>query len=126
MSEQPLRCPTCGRGFPASERFCEGCGMPLVADAEPLEEPSEGLRFARKVKPQYTEGPFVAVGRARNLAEGEFLVGMLLEEGIPSYLSSTIAGHGPLADGRDILVPQSAAQAAREALVPAGPPPADG
>ena len=118
MSAEPLHCPACARSYPGSERFCEGCGMPLIAGASGHEEPSRERRIARKVKPQYAEGEFVPIARARNLAEGEFLVGLLLEEGIPSYLSSAIAGHGPLADGRDVLVPESGAEAAREALSP--------
>ena len=118
MSPPSLRCPGCERSYPASERFCEVCGMPLVdVAAEPL-EPTAAQRLARKVKPQYAEGRYIRVARARNLAEGEFLVGLLLEEGIPSYLNSAMAGHGPLAAGRDVLVPESGAEAAREALSP--------
>ncbi len=51
-----------------------------------------------------------------NLAQAEFLAGLLLEEGIPSMLRSSIAGYAPLTGGRDVLVPESGAQAAREAL----------
>jgi hypothetical protein len=95
--------------------------MPLVDSAAELPEPSAAQLHARKIKPQYAEGRAVKVARAANLAQAEFLAGLLLEEGIPSYLSSAIAGHGPLAGERDILVPESGAEAAREALSP--PPP---
>lgn len=116
MSSGRVRCPTCARTYPASERFCE-CGMPLVQDAGAAAELSPAQLQARKIKPQYTEGKPVLVARARNLAEAEFLSGLLLEEGIPSYQNCSIAGHAPLAR-RDILVPESAAEPAREALAP--------
>jgi hypothetical protein len=91
--------------------------MPLIQEAEGAPELSPAQLQARKIKPQYTEGKPVLVARARNLAEAEFLAGLLLEEGIPSYQNCSIAGHAPLAR-RDILVPESAAEAAREALAP--------
>jgi hypothetical protein len=91
--------------------------MPLVQDAEAAPELSPAQLQARKIKPQYAEGKLVFVARARNLAEAEFLAGLLLEEGIPSSQNCSIAGHAPLAR-RDILVPESAAEAAREALAP--------
>lgn len=94
--------------------------MPLVREQGEERHPSESRLKARKIKAQYTEGPLVKVARARNLVEGELLAGLLLEEGIPSTLSSSVAGHGPLAGARDVLVPESAAQAAREALAPPG------
>jgi hypothetical protein len=92
--------------------------MPLVQDGVAARELSPAQLRARKIKPQYTEGQPVCVARARNLAEAEFLAGLLLEEGIPSYSNSAIAGHGGLAGRRDVLVPESAAEAAREALAP--------
>jgi hypothetical protein len=92
--------------------------MPLVQDGLAAQELSPAQLRARKIKPQYTEGRPVCVARARNLAEAEFLAGLLLEEGIPSYSNSAIAGHGGLAGRRDVLVPESAAEAAREALAP--------
>ena len=59
------------------------------------------------------------VAAARHQAEAEFLQGMLLEEGIPSLMRRSGGFDVPdfLAAGpRDILVPQSGALAAREAL----------
>jgi hypothetical protein len=76
-------------------------------------------RRARKVKPQYTEGNLVKVARAANQPEAELIEGILLEEGIPILQRRSGGFDVPdfLAAGpRDILVPESGAQAAREAL----------
>ena len=94
-----------------------------------LERPPEGQgdpvsdrhAWARKIKPQLAEGSLVRVAGARNQAEAEFIQGMLLEEGVPSLLRRSAGFDVPdfLAAGpRDILVPESGAQAAREALAP--------
>jgi len=120
VSGDELVCPSCGVRHAASERFCEDCRMPLVLADSSARPPTPRERMARKVAPQYAQGPLVKVARARNLAEGEFLAGLLLEEGIPCTLQSSIAGHAPLA-ARDVLVAQSGAQAAREALEWEGP-----
>ncbi len=114
--EQPLVCPGCAREHPPSERFCVACGMPLVHAAGVEQVASERQRKARKIKPQYTEGELVEVARAENLAQAEFIAGLLLEEGIPSMLRGSISGYTPMVDPRDVLVPESGAQAAREAL----------
>ena len=74
---------------------------------------------ARKIRPPYAEGPLVSVAAARHQAEAELLQGMLLEEGIPSLLRRSGGFDVPdfLAAGpRDVLVPQSGASAARDAL----------
>jgi hypothetical protein len=97
--------------------------MPLVESPVEPPVPSASQVHARKIKPQYAQGQAVRVARAANLAQAEFLAGLLLEEGIPSYLRSSIAGYGALTGDRDILVPESGAEAAREAL---SPPPAGG
>ena len=58
----------------------------------------------------------------RNQAEAEFISGMLLEEGIPSLLRRSRGFDVPdmLAAGpRDVLVPASGAEAAREVLLEA-------
>ena len=119
MSEEPLVCPGCGRTFPREERFCASCGMPLVYMPGPRRAASERQRRARKIKPQYAEGELVKVARAQNQIEAEFIEGLLLEEGIPSMLRR--AGGFDVAEfltagPRDVLVPASGAQAAREAL----------
>lgn len=94
--------------------------MPLVLDAE---EPVTPRRErARKVKPQYTDGDLVRVAGARNLAEAEFVQSLLLEEGVPSLLRRSAGFDVPdyLAAGpRDVLVPASGAEAAREILLEA-------
>lgn len=107
--------------------------MPLVLDAgeRPDAATSERRRRARKVKPQYTEGRLVKVARASNQPEAELIEALLLEEGIPSMQRRSGGFDVPdfLAAGpRDILVPESGAQAAREALSPApeDQPPARG
>ena len=124
MDAERVVCPTCGRGHAPSERFCEACGMPLVhADggdrSEIGQQVSERRRQARKIKPQYAEGPLVKVVQVGSQPEAELVAGLLLEEGIPSMLRR--AGGFDVAEflaagPRDVLVPESGAQAAREAL----------
>jgi hypothetical protein len=108
--------------------------MPLVAaGAGSLETPlSEAHARARKIDPEYTRGELVRVAGGRNQAEAELIQGFLLEEGVPSVLRRSPGADVPdfLAAGpRDVLVPQSGAQAAREVLLqsglgpPAGPAP---
>jgi hypothetical protein len=98
-----------------------------------LEEPlSDAHGRARKIDPEYTRGDLVRVATGHNQAEAELIQGMLLEEGVPSIHRRSAAFDVPdfLAAGpRDILVPQSGAEAAREVLLqsglapPAGPAP---
>jgi len=94
--------------------------MPLVyagtRDQEPITEAHER---ARKVKPQYTRGDFIKVGWARNQSEAELMQGLLLEEGIPSFLKRSRGFDVPdmLAAGpRDILVPETGAEEAHRLL----------
>ena len=119
-AEEALVCPACARSHPRSERFCAACGMPLVDPARGESAASERRRKARKIKPQYAEGQLVKVARAANRAEAEFIAGLLLEEGIPSVQRSSfgaaIGGYASELGARDVLVPQSGADAAREAL----------
>ena len=86
-----LVCPSCGDRYPASERFCASCRVPLVFAAEDSAEVpvSERHERARKVKPQLSEGDLVKVAGARHQAEAEFIQGLLLEEGVPSILRRT-------------------------------------
>jgi hypothetical protein len=80
---------------------------------------SEAQRRARKVKPQYGEGPLVRVAWARHQAEAELIAGLLIEEGIPAVIRRNQGFDVPdfLAAGpRDILVAASGAEAAREVL----------
>ena len=78
---------------------------------------------ARKIKPQYAEGELRRVAGGRNQAEAEFIQGLLLEEGVPSILRRSAGFDVPdfLAAGpRDVLVPASGAEAARDILLEAG------
>ena len=99
--------------------------MPLVHVPGMHSEASERQRRARKIKPQYSEGRLVKVAYANNQPESELIEALLLEEGIPSMSRRAGGFDVPdfLAAGpRDILVPESGAEAAREALAA---PPAD-
>ena len=121
---EPLVCPRCGTTHGLDERFCPSCGMPLVyAGATGGDQPvTERQAKARKIKPQYAEGPLVRVAGARHQAEAEFIQGLLLEEGVPSMLRRTRGFDVPdmLAAGpRDVMVPQTGVGVAREVLLQA-------
>ena len=127
---EPLVCPRCGTTHGLDERFCPSCGMPLVyAGSAGVDQPfTERHARARKIKPQYAEGPLVRVAGARHQAEAEFIQGLLLEEGVPSMLRRTRGFDVPdmLAAGpRDVMVPQTGFDAAREVLLQADLIPAD-
>ena len=127
---ESLVCPSCGVGYPPEDRFCATCGMPLVhVGAGPLDVADSAAHDrARKIDPRYTEGKLVRVAGARNQAEAELIQGMLLEEGVPSMLRRTAGFDVPdfLAAGpRDVLVPQSGAEVARELLVEADMAPSE-
>jgi zinc ribbon protein len=105
-----LRCPRCGAEHPLDERFCSECGFPLV------------YAGYEKIDPEYTRGELVRVAGGRNQAEAELIQNLLLEEGIPSIVRRTAGFDVPdyLAGGpRDVLVAESAVQAAREMLLEA-------
>jgi hypothetical protein len=118
---EPLVCPACATPHPLEERFCRDCGMPLVyigalagdVEVTPLQE------RARKIKPQLSEGELTKVAAGRNQAEAELIQGLLLEEGVPSMLRRSAGFDVPdmLAAGpRDVLVPRSGVEVAREVL----------
>jgi hypothetical protein len=128
----PLTCPRCGLDHPQSERFCRNCGMPLVSAGAREEEPvTEAHERARKIRPQFAHGDFRRVTGARSLADGELIQAILLDHGIPSMLRRVRGFDVPdfLAAGpRDVLVPESGYQAARDVLaggdlLTAEPPP---
>jgi hypothetical protein len=103
-----LKCPRCGTEHPLDERFCSQCGFPLV------------YAGYEKINPEYTRGELVRVAGGRNQAEAELIQNLLLEEGIPSIVRRTAGFDVPdyLAGGpRDVLVAESAVQAAREMLL---------
>jgi hypothetical protein len=121
MVPEPLACPRCATKHTLEERFCRECGMPLVYVGRGEDEPiTDAQERARKVKPQFSRGGLIRVAGGRNQAEAELIQGILLEEGIPSIQKRTRGFDVPdfLAAGpRDILVPESAYEAARELLV---------
>lgn len=119
-----LVCPSCARSFEGDERFCPHCDLPLVQAGE-APEPVLTARqlYARKIKPQYAEGRLVRVARAQHQAEAELIQGLLLEEGIPSMLKRSGGFDVPdfmAAGPRDVLVPSSGAEAARDVLLLSG------
>jgi hypothetical protein len=94
----------------------------LVISPEDPDAVSERHERARKIKPQLAEGKLVRVAGAHNQAEGEFIQGLLLEEGVPSMLRRSAGFDVPdfLAAGpRDVLVPESGLSVAREVLLQA-------
>ena len=124
VREPTLVCPRCSARFGPEERFCPECRLPLVLDSagESAEYETERHRRLRKVKPQLSEGELVKVAWARNESEGEFIQGLLLEEGVPSMLRRSAGFDVPdfLAAGtRDVLVPQSGVGTARQVLLEA-------
>lgn len=124
--EPVLVCPQCTSRFAADARFCPDCKLPLILERSEggklgaAEIVSERHERARKIKPQLAEGEPVKVAWASNQSEGEFIQGLLLEEGVPSMLRRSAGFDVPdfLAAGpRDVLVPMSGADAAREILL---------
>ena len=74
---------------------------------------------ARKVHPRLARGEVRRVAVVRNLAEGELVQGILLEEGIPSILRRSGGFDVPdmiAAGPRDVMVPESGVDAARALL----------
>ena len=124
VHEPALVCPQCSARFGDGTRFCPECRLPLVLESvdERAEYETERHRRMRKVKPQLSEGELVKVAWARNQSEAEFVQGLLLEEGVPSMLRRSAGFDVPdfLAAGpRDVMVPISGAQTAREVLLQA-------
>jgi hypothetical protein len=79
-----------------------------------------GDEHVHTIKSQPAEDDLVKVAGARNQVEGEFLQGLLLEEGVPSVLRRARGFDVPdfLAAGpRDVLVLKSGEQVARDVLL---------
>jgi hypothetical protein len=116
----PLTCPRCALAHSIDERFCRNCGMPLVYAGTREQEPiTDAHERARKVRPQYARGELLRVTGGRHLAEAELIQNILLEHGIPSILRRARGFDVPdfLAAGpRDVLVPESGYETARELL----------
>jgi hypothetical protein len=98
--------------------------MPLVPNGEVIEQPtSEAHERARKIEPKFTRGPLVRVAGALQQPEAEMIQALLLEQGVPSVVRRSAGFDVPdfLAAGpRDILVPESGAEEARDVLFGAG------
>src|SRR4051812_23546510 len=94
--------------------------MPLVQDGPDDAKPmTEARERARKIDPRYAQGETVRVAFTRNQAESDLVQNILLEEGIPSIARRTRGFDVPdfLAAGpRDVLVPESGAEVARDLL----------
>ena len=94
--------------------------MPLVYAGTREEEPiTDAHERARKVRPQYAHGDLLRVTGGRHLAEAELIQNILLDHGIPSVLRRARGFDVPdfLAAGpRDVLVPESGYEAARDLL----------
>ena len=108
--------------YPLEERFCTECGMPLTyaGEVDVEQEASEKQARARKIKPQYARGDLRRVATGRQQPEAEFIQMLLLEEGVPSTLRRSAGFDVPdmLAAGpRDVLVPESGVEAARDVLL---------
>jgi hypothetical protein len=124
VATKPLACPRCAIRYPLEERFCAKCGMPLTyageVDAE--QETTEKQARARKIKPQYSRGELRRVATGRQQPEAEFIQLLLLDEGVPSTLRRSAGFDVPdmLAAGpRDVLVPESGLEVARDVLLQA-------
>ena len=86
------------------------------AEVGPVDELTER---ARKIQPRRARGELHRVAVGSNLAEAELIQGILLEEGIPSMLRRSGGFDVPdfLAAGpRDVMVPASGVETARELL----------
>lgn len=95
--------------------------MPLTyaGEVNAEEETTEKQARARKIKPQYTRGELRKVATGRQQPEAEFIQMLLLDEGVPSTLRRSAGFDVPdmLAAGpRDVLVPESGLDVARDVL----------
>ncbi len=84
-----------------------------------VEGVDEWTERARKIQPRLARGELHRVAVGLNLAEAELIQGILLEEGIPSILRRSGGFDVPdfLAAGpRDVMVPASGYETARELL----------
>jgi hypothetical protein len=83
---------------------------------------SSGDDSAGKIDPRYTQGELVRVAYTGNQAESDLVQNVLMEEGIPSVIKRTRGFDVPdyLAAGpRDVYVPESGVQRARELVLDA-------
>jgi hypothetical protein len=121
LSSEHLICPGCGSHHGPDQQFCAQCSGALGMDEAPQlgRAAQERQDHLRKIDPRFTEGKLVKVAGGRHLADSEMIQGLLLEYGIPSMTKRAGGYDVPdfLASGpRDILVPSSAEEAARNVL----------
>jgi len=96
--------------------------VPDAANAAPETELRDR---ARKLRPQYGEGPLVRVARARHQAEAELIQGLLAEAGVASMAKRSGGFDVPdflFSGPRDVYVAASGADTAREMLNTDAPP----
>ena len=99
--------------------------MPLVrGGADVIEVPlSDAHERARKIDPRYARGPLIPVAGAKQQPEAEMIQALLLDAGVPSLVRRSAGFDVPdyLAAGpRDILVPESGVEVARDMLLQSG------
>ena len=120
----PAVCPSCGaeagpgRALLPARARCRWRSPPGRSTTT-----GERHERARKIRREYSEGEPVTVATGRNQAEADFVANLLLEEGVPSLVRRSRGFDVPdmLAAGpRDVLVPRSGEEAAREILLQAG------
>ena len=118
MSSERLICPSCGSHHGPDACVCVECSMPL-GEADASSEPDKRRAHAHKIDKRYTEGELVKVAGGRHQADAEMIQNLLLDGGVPSMLKRSGGFDVPdfLAAGpRDVMVPQSGEQAARDIL----------
>lgn len=101
-------------------RYTGATGRPTRDRGPVTKNLSAPGEFADKVRPELSDGDLVKVAGAQNQPEAEFVQGLLLEAGVPSVLRRARGFDVPefLAAGpRDILVPDSGVEVARDVLL---------
>ncbi len=120
----PASVPAATGAHPAERALLRGLRDAARAAGTEEEEPDERRRRARKIKPEYSQGPLVKVGRASNLAEVEMIEALLLEQGIPSIGRSSGGLDVPdfyLGGGATSWSPSPAPRRRAETLAPMRP-----
>ena len=120
MMVSTLVCPQCASEHSGDERFCARCGMPLVHGGPAEAERSERQQRARKIRPEYAQGPLVRVHQRPQPARGRARRGDAARGGDPEPAAplarlrrSRLHGVGPARRAR------AAVRARRRARPPA-------
>jgi len=93
-----------------------------------LDDSPEPHTLPDGVNPEYAHGELRSVAVAQNQPEAEFIQNLLLAEGVPSLVQRNGGADVPdfLAAGvRNVLVPESGVEAARQILLQTPPPNGD-